>query len=302
MISRTEKNKKTHRQIQTIESIEKSRKILSVTVKVILILIAVLGISYFLLRYVGNYGIIVKEKVVYNEKIPDSFNGLKIIHFTDLHYGTTVKEKQISILLEKINNIQPDLIIFTGDLIDEHYKLNNEEKELIIKFLNSLDSKLGKYSAKGDEDAKNFDNIMKETDFIVLDNNNDLVYNESYNPILLVGIGSSISKNMDISKAFNGSENNNNEMFTISIMHEPDNIDEMLKEYSVDLALAGHSLNGQIKLPFIRFTSMLGANKYYEEEYNVGNTKLLISGGLGTVNLPFRLFNHPSFNFIRLKK
>jgi len=265
-------------------------------------LIAVLGISYFLLRYVGNYGIIVKEKVVYNEKIPDSFNGLKIIHFTDLHYGTTVKEKQISILLEKINNIQPDLIIFTGDLIDEHYKLNNEEKELIIKFLNSLDSKLGKYSAKGDEDAKNFDNIMKETDFIVLDNNNDLVYNESYNPILLVGIGSSISKNMDISKAFNGSENNNNEMFTISIMHEPDNIDEMLKEYSVDLALAGHSLNGQIKLPFIRFTSMLGANKYYEEEYNVGNTKLLISGGLGTVNLPFRLFNHPSFNFIRLKK
>lgn len=302
MISRTEKNKKTHRQIQTIESIEKSRKILSVTVKVILILIAILGISYFFLRYVGNYGIVVKEDVIHNEKIPDSFNGLKIIHFTDLHYGTTVKEKQIGALLEKVNNIQPDLIIFTGDLIDKHYKLKSKEKELIIDFLNNLDSKLGKYSVKGDEDIKDFDNIMKETDFIVLDNSYDLVYNESYNPILLVGIGSSISKNMDIDKAFNYLENNNNEIFTISIMHEPDNIDDVLKEYSIDLALAGHSLNGQIKLPFIRFTSMQGANNYYKEEYDVGNAKLLISGGLGTVNLPFRLFNHPSFNFIRLKK
>ena len=85
-------------------------------------------------------------------------------------------------------------------------------------------------------------------------------------------------------------------------MHEPDYIDDI--DYSkFDLVLAGHSHNGQVRIPFIGATILPdGAKKYYKEYYKLEDTKLYISSGIGTTILPIRLFNKPSYNFYRIIK
>lgn len=304
MISRTEKNKSKRNAINKEERTQKRKKITTSFIKVAVIVTIILSISYLILRYVGNYGLIVKEESLIYENLPDNFHGLKIIQFTDLHYGSVVNTKKLKEIVNKINKINPDIILFTGDLIDRHYSLNSKEQQEIISLLNKLDSKLGKYATEGNHDKKYFNSIMKDTDFTVLENSYDLIYDEGVSPILITGIGSSTLNNMDIDKAFSyfNEENSNKDIFTISIMHEPDNIDAILENYKIDLAFAGHSHNGQVRLPFTEaLVKVDGAKKYYEKKYTIDNTTLFISGGIGTSNYPFRLFNHPSINFIRLR-
>ena len=305
MVTRTEKNKSKRKKIIKEENREKRNKALSVSFKIFIWLLLIFSIIFIILRYVGNFGLVIKEKAVINSNIPNNFHGVKIVHFTDLHYGTTIKTNELKSIVKKINNLNPDLIIFTGDLIDKHYSINKTEQEEVKKLLNKMNATLGKYAVEGNHDKKNFDKIMKDTDFIVLDNNYDLIYNDGYEPILITGIGSSLLKNVDIDKAFDyfNIENSNQDIFTISLLHEPDNIDSILEKYKVDLALSGHSHNGQVRLPFApALVKVIGAKKYYEAEYKINNTKLFISEGIGTSIYPFRLFNHPSINFIRLRQ
>jgi len=304
MINRKEKNKTKRNKIRKEENKEKRIKLVNSVTKVTIALLIILSIMYVILRYVGNYGLVVKEESLIFNNLPSEFHGLKIIQFTDLHYGTTVDTKRFGEIVEKINEIEPDIILFTGDLVDKHYRISDKEQQELSDLLNKLNAKLGKYATEGNHDKKFFNNIMKKTDFIILENNYDLIYNEGYEPILITGIGSSTLNNVDIDKAFGyfKEENSNKEIFTISLMHEPDNIDAILEKYSIDLAFAGHSHNGQVRLPFTEaLVKIAGAKKYYEEKYIINNTTLFISGGIGTSNYPFRLFNHPSINFIRLR-
>ena len=305
MVNRTEKNKIKRKKIIQEEKKETRKKVLNVTIKVLIWLFIIVAILFIILRYVGNYGLVVKEEAVISSNLPENFHGTKIIHFTDLHYGTSIKTKELKKIVKNINDIKPDLIIFTGDLVDKHYSITKKESSELTEQLNKLTASLGKYAVQGNHDRKNFNNIMKDTDFIVLDNTYDLIYKDNNNPILITGIGSSRLKQMDIDKAYSyfKEDNSNQSIYTISLLHEPDSIDTILESYKVDLALAGHSHNGQIRLPFTpALVKVLGAKKYYEAKYEINDTKLFVSGGIGTSKYPFRLFNHPSINLIRLRQ
>ena len=305
MVSRTEKNKSKRKKIIKEEQKIKRAKIINVTTKVVLFLIIILAVAFITLRYIGTSGLIINETSLVYSDLPEHFHGTKIVQFTDLHYGTTVKTKELKKLVDKINEIKPDIILFTGDLVDRHYSITQKEQEEMKRELNRMNASLGKYAVQGNHDKKYFNNIMKDTDFIVLDNNYDLIYKDEYSPILITGLGSSLLKNMDIDKAYSyfEEENANENIFVLSILHEPDSIDTILEQYKVDLAFAGHSHNGQVRLPFTpAIVKVLGAKKYYEKEYDIGDTKLFISGGIGTSKYPFRLFNHPSINLIRLRQ
>ena len=91
--------------------------------------------------------------------------------------------------------------------------------------------------------------------------------------------------------------------YKIILVHEPDISDNIVDNYNVSLILAGHSHNGQIRLPVIgaMYTPPY-AKKYYDEYYNIGNTDLYISSGIGVSTINYRLFNRPSVNFYRINK
>ena len=96
---------------------------------IFILIIIIISVSIiFYSHYIGTKGLIIKEFKITNDKLPDNFHGLKIVHFSDIYYGSTVKEKEISNLVKKINELKPDIIVFTGDLLNNN--INLKEKDL----------------------------------------------------------------------------------------------------------------------------------------------------------------------------
>lgn len=260
-------------------------------------ILLIIGLIIIYSRYIATTGIQIKEYSVINNKIPESFKGFKVVHFSDLKYGSTTDQKYLKKLVNKINELNPDIIIFTGDLIASNYKLTDNDKKDIIENLNKLDPKIDIYSIRGDNDInETYNSIITQTKIIEINNLNKLIYYKGDTPIMLIGLDDSINGNQSLDMAFNYEENN---YYKILITHEPDTY-EKIKDKNIDLFLAGHSLNGQVRLPFIGSVyTPTGAKKYYDSKYKIDNTEIYISNGLGTSKIPYRLNNRPSINLYR---
>ena len=260
-------------------------------------ILLIIGLIIIYSRYIATTGIQIKEYSVINNKIPESFKGFKVVHFSDLKYGSTTDQKYLKKLVNKINELNPDIIIFTGDLVSSNYKLTDNDKKAIIENLNKLDPKIDIYSIRGDNDInETYNSIITQTKIIEINNLNKLIYYKGDTPIMLIGLDDSINGNQSLDMAFNYEENN---YYKILITHEPDTY-EKIKDKNIDLFLAGHSLNGQVRLPFIgSIYTPTGAKKYYDSKYKIDNTEIYISNGLGTSKIPYRLNNRPSINLYR---
>ena len=75
-------------------------------------------------RFFGVNGLKANEYIIKSNSIDEYYNGLKIIHFSDLHYKKVITEKRVKDLIKEINKQKPDIVIFTGDLLDKDYKLS----------------------------------------------------------------------------------------------------------------------------------------------------------------------------------
>ena len=303
-MTREQLNEEKQQEIFKEQNKENIKKIVKKVMKILLIILVIGTIFFFYITYVSSVKIKVREYRITEKKIPASFNGLKIIQLTDLHYGTTMFNENVKDIVKMTNDRNPDLIVFTGDLIDKNYKLTNKEQEEIIKELKKLSASLGKYAIIGDEDNEKTNNILNQANFTILKNESELIYQKNNEPILLVGLSSN-SKNQNIEKAYSYFKQNvfNSNIYTITLLHEPDTVDDIIGSYNSDLFLAGHSNNGNIRLPFVKYSlfKVDGAKKYDQDYYNLGNSKLYISSGLGTTNKSnIRLFCRPSINFFRL--
>ncbi len=305
MTTRTERNEEKQKEIIKEENRELRKKIVLTSLKVIFIVI-IISISFFLYTtYISSKLITVKEERIIDEKIPESFDGLKIIQLSDIHYGSTIFINDIKKLVKTINRRNPDLVVFTGDLINKDYKLKSKEQETLIKELKKIKSTIGKYAILGEEDKEQFTTIMNQSEFTILNNSYELIYNNSNTPILLIGLNSSISGNININQAYQYFEEptHNSNIYTITLLHEPDSVDDIIASYQTDLFLAGHSHNGQVAIPYLGgILKKEGANKYINEFYQLEQSKLYISSGIGTTDNGFRLFCRPSINFFRLSR
>lgn len=299
-MTREELNQAIQEEIAEENNAKRKKKIIKFIIKILIFTIIFFTLFFAYTTYISTVQIGVKEYRIKNKKIPDSFKGLKIIQFTDLHYGTTMFNTDVEKIEKMMNKRKPDIIIFTGDLIDKKYKLDAKEQETLINHLKNMNASLGKYAILGDEDSELVSTIFNQSDFTILRNEYELIYKNDNNAILLIGLS---EKDKDINKAYSyfKEENHNSNIYTITITHKPDITDEILSSYDADLILAGHSHNGTIKIPFINYPLFKydGAKKYNQEYYKIDNTKLYISSGLGTKE-EFRLFCRPSINFFRI--
>ena len=270
------------------------------SVKIISIIVVLIFLFLMYLRFISTSGLEVKEYNVINSKIGD-YHGLKIVHFSDIHYKSTINYDELKKVIEKINYINPDIVTFTGDILDNKLKYSDKEINDLINLFSSINVSYKKYAISGDNDTNEYyKKIINNSGFVDLNNTYELIYNQNKRPILIAGINSGINGVNE--KLLKTNEyllsNKADQVYSILLMHEPDNI-----KYTsnFDLVLAGHSLNGQIKLPFVGgLRKMNGAKTYYEEYYKVNKTDLYISGGLGSTTLNLRYFNKPSINFYRI--
>jgi len=303
MLTRSERNEEKQKEIIKEENREIRKKIVISCFKIIIIIILLSITFYLYTTYISSKIIDVKEERIINEKLPTNFNGLKIIQISDIHYGSTIFIKDIKKLVKLVNQRTPDLVVFTGDLINKDYKLNSKEQEKLITELKKIKTTIGKYAIMGEEDSSEFNTIMNQSNFTILNNSYDLIYKDNNIPILLIGLNNS-KKNEDIDSAyeyFNQPTHNSN-IYTITLLHKPDTVNEILEKYpTTDLFLAGHSHNGQINIPYIGgLVKKEGSQQYINEFYQINNSRLYISSGIGTNGNGFRLFCRPSINFFRL--
>ena len=166
-------------------------------IKFFLIFILIIILILLYSRYIGTRNIKIHEYKIVNNNFTNEYYGLKIIHISDIHYGSTTFDSELKELVKKVNKMKPDIIVFTGDLIDKDTEITTEEIDKISKILSKMHSKVGKYAISGDQDYKykNYDLLLDNIGFTNLNNKYDLIYLENNKYIMITGVSSNIKNN-----------------------------------------------------------------------------------------------------------
>lgn len=244
----------------------------------ILFIVVLLGYSFYLAPQI----ITVHEYSVTNELIPEGFDGIKIVHFSDLLYANE-SPQILDKLVNKINEQNPDIVVFTGDLTNG--KISKKKQTELLKSLNKINSTLGKFAILGDKDSQFSEKTLTDSNFTII-NEQVAIYNNDVTPIYLLN---------------DCQIEDEPHTFSICLIHKPDDIKKYQKPLA-SLILAGHSLGGQIQVPFWgALIKEKGAQKYSDRYYVIDDSQMYISYGIGNGNLNLRIFNEPSINVYRLK-
>lgn len=290
-----------------------------------LIVVPIVGLfSGFLPFFVILYGIIkakfrfkVHHHIIKSKLLPKSFNGLKIVQLSDLHLGSfNYRYKKLESAIEKINNLEPDYIFITGDLV------NNFALELRgwDKVLNRLKSKKGKYAILGNHDygdysewetpkekQENFEAIQqfyKTIDFRLLLNEAEQIKinNEE---IAIIGIENwgkpPFKQYGDLHKAL---ANVKGIPFKILLSHDPIHwAEEVSDKTDIALTLAGHTHGMQAAFQYknLQWSPIKYKFKHWAGLYKHNTQYLYVNRGLGWLGFPARIGMRPEITFIELK-
>lgn len=242
-----------------------------------------------------------------NPNIPKGFHGVKIVQFSDTHFGPNFPHKQQQILVNKINQLNPDIVVFTGDLIDKFGEYV-AEKKYSQTILSQIHAPLGKYAVFGNHDRGGggsylYKEYMEKAGFTVLNNETKKIKAANDEYITISGLDDFLLGKPKIHPTL---KELRVEDFNLLLVHEPDVVDQIL-EYPVDLQISGHSHGGQVQIPFIGpiITTSL-ANKYVEGLYSLeGKRKplqLYVNRGMGTTRMPVRFLSKPELSVFSLKR
>jgi hypothetical protein len=262
------------------------------------VLVVLYAIVYFFNW--SNDSLVVTEDTYVNENIPSDFNGYKILQISDLNNKDGISEE----LIEKTFEINPDIIVVTGDYINSD---RSDEYNIDYTYLENVASSYPTYFVTGEQEQdalcySTFKEKIEELGVIVLDDES-VELEKNIGKITLIGMNDPAFYYENVT-AFNNKlkELNTGENFTILLSHRPELFD-VYTEDAIPLVLSGHALGGQIKLPFVG--ELYSSNQGFYPDYTSGfytqeNTTLYVSRGIGNTFIPVRLFNQPEINVITL--
>lgn len=247
---------------------------------------------------------LIKKEIKLKNDINYTNGSVKIIQFSDVHLGEFFSLNQLEKVVKKINENEPDIVVFTGDLIDVASQYENINE--ISNVLSKIDAKLGKYAVYGNHDygggaVRVYENIMRESGFKVLVNENHSIKVSPNKNINILGVDDVLLGKPNIEKTVKNIRHND---YNILLSHEPDYVDKF-KDYNIDLVLSGHSHGGQVYIPFYGpLKSTTYGEKYTRGLYNLNNqrdTKLYVNTGLGNTKLPIRFGNVPNISLFEIE-
>lgn len=281
-------------------------------------LLALGGITSILSIIILLYGSIfgreqfdVKSITYTNQKIPTSFNHYKIVQISDLHLGSWYNKKPIHKMVNLVNQQNPDLIVFTGDLVNH----KADEITPYETILSQLKAKDGVYSILGNHDYGPYykhwkspedqhNNLLtlqekqRKMGWTLLNNEHTFISNGK-DSIALIGVENDgeppFAQYGDLKKASQGTER----YFQILLSHNPTHWRrEVIPTSDIPLTLSGHTHGMQFQLG-----SYSLASKVYPEWsglYSEGKQSLYVNVGLGSVGPPFRWGAWPEITVITL--
>jgi len=265
----------------------------------------------------GKNNIKVLNYTLFFDDLPSSFDGYKLTQISDLHAGNLDSLDKLESAIQLINSQNSDLILFTGDLV------NNEANELTpwITALSKLKAKDGLYSILGNHDYGDYRSWPSEKE--KLDNFNkikktqqqigfDLILNDSRyiykgaQKLALIGVenwSNVFKKKGDLSKAV---KNIRAQDFKILLSHDPTHWQKVVlnEKINYNLTLSGHTHGGQfgIEIPgYLKWSPVQWRYKYWAGIYKNKNQYLNVNRGLGTTAVPGRVGIWPEVTVITLK-
>jgi predicted MPP superfamily phosphohydrolase len=267
----------------------------------------------------GKYDYRVEKIKVLIDGLPDTFKGLRIVQISDAHLGSFVGEPQAVLdALQTVNDLKPDLILFTGDLVNN----KASEAESWIDAFSKLEAPMGKYSIMGNHDyaeygdfapgeseasVKRLQEIHEEMGFrLLLDEHVHLKRAEDR--LVLAGVENwskrAFGKRGDIEKALANSDSDS--LTTILMSHDPTHFEELVMggKAPVDLTVSGHTHGMQmgIKIDFlgINYSPASMLYKRWGGLYKEGNQFLHVNRGFGVLAFRGRVGMPPEITLLEL--
>ncbi|MDG5473524.1 metallophosphoesterase [Jeotgalibacillus sp. ET6] len=257
--------------------------------------ITLLGLFF----YTQNNSIVTTHLSIKSKKLPDEFSGYTIVHLSDLHSKSFGKNQ--SRLMEELQESEPDLVVFTGDLVDS--RRYNEKTSM--KGMDKLTKIAPVYYVTGNHEARSgkFNDLEKKLEAAgVFVMRNTFVELERHGAsIQLLGVDDPLqSMDNNESKAMNNvlttvTEEMNEDDFKILLSHRPE-LFSLYRQFDLDLVFSGHAHGGQIRFPFIGGVIAPGQGvfpEYTAGVYSEDDTSMIVSRGLGNSLFPLRVFNRP---------
>lgn len=265
----------------------------------------------------GKYNYQVINHALYFDDLPEAFHGFKLTHISDIHSGSFDDAEKIMAGIDLINEQESDIILFTGDLV------NNLADEMIlwIAHFSKLKAEYGKYSILGNHDygeyvqfdseeekAQNFQAIKDLHPQIGFDLLlNDSIYLEKgTDKIALIGVenwGTRFKKAGDLDVA---SAKINKEDFKILMSHDPSHWDAEIKNHSgnFQLTLSGHTHGMQfgIEIPGIKWSPVQYVYEQWAGVYSAMGKYINVNRGFGFLAFPGRVGIWPEITVITLKR
>lgn len=262
---------------------------------------------------------IVREKIKF-QNLSKEFIGFRIVQISDLHLGTWTSKKPLQRAVDMINDMNPDIILFTGDLVN--YATN--ETIGFEDVLSQLRAKYGVFAILGNHDYGNYvtwpsqeakqENMKQLYNFFdkigwkLLNNENEII-NKASGQLALIGVENwganpRFPKYGDLDKAIQGTENTD---IKILMTHDPSHWEKVViaGNYDIDLTLSGHTHGFQfgIETKEIKWSPAQYMYNHwaglYQDTKKTGKY-IYVNRGLGSIGYPGRIGMLPEITFIEL--
>lgn len=286
------------------------QKLFPLQIKLQLLILAFF-IIYVPARIIYDYNSITVNEIELKKKnFPDELDGFKITFISDVQADRYTDKSRLEKYINRVNQTNPELVLIAGDVITSTPQYINTA----AKFIGKIESKYGIYSCIGDHDnwayRQDTQRSVREIKSALMHYNIEMVDNDlRFVNIDSLKIGVTIITHTYVEKIQQSlldslSEANKSD-FKIFLTHQPQNflIDAAVKN-NYDLMLAGHTHGGQLTLlfPFIQLTPTLIETIYVRGGFNIKNTLLVVTGGLGMSLAPVRYNSTPEITVIKLRK
>lgn len=269
--------------------------------KLLITIMAVFCLLFVWTRMVEPSLLSVTRTTFRSAHLPSAADGLRIVQFSDTHFGYDYDLRRFRLAVGKMNGLEPDIAVFTGDLC-ENLVTFPADTDGIVRVLSSIEAKYGKYAVLGNHDYA--ENRQREITSVLEAGGFRVLFSESVElsslGITLTGVEDYYfgdGRNFDFGRLAE-------DRFNLVLYHEPFDFGRV-GSAPVDLMLTGHTHGGQVRIPFVR--QMLLSVRNMPDEmgvYSAGNARgsqLFVSRGLGTTQLPFRFACLPEIALITLE-
>ena len=238
-------------------------------------------------RYVEPYELDISKYEFVLSRLPVVFEGYKVIHISDVHLGHWMTLERMLDHVARINALQPDAVVITGDFVTY---LRPEVPNEITTFLRALDAQDGVFACLGNHDHWTDSAIVSEAirdgDANLLVNTNTFIEREGER-LYFAGVDDVWEQQHDLERALADIEDN---ACILLLAHEPDFADDVAQGGRVSLQFSGHSHGGQVRLPIFGAPILPPYAKNYDSgAYTVDTLQLYVNRGLGLISPRIRI-------------